>query len=619
MPLPAGVGHVEFIAISPHGSLLATGAGNDLKIIDLTSGTYRWNGKVTGKFPHNHRHAAFSPKNENLLALTTDGGGPFLWDAEKNQPISLRFEGDSPLSKLAGGAVADVGFRPSHDQPGRMAAAMAGGGIVLWDVEVLPPSVACAFTDRTYATALRYAPARDVFALADVIGTVEFLVPDEPLSGPGCLKVETELKGPSGSRVQSLAFSQDGALLALSSDLGSTIVWDVHSRRRGGAAMWGRSAAFGPSFGTDVLATSNDRGTHGLAVLWDFQSASLQADKAGDDFFSMSAAFTPDGARLATVTGHGMVRVWSTNPLVALGEGTRMEGGASAVAFSPNGSRLAVASESGRVSIWEVATWKPVVPEIKLERAVFSLAFAPDGQTLALAHDDGIELVSMESGKPTQVIRHEVDEQHHPVALAFSQDGTLIAEYRRDMPFFTTAFDLSKNGAPLPLTNPLLSWLLRLGYSDGSRAHGADSDLYVDLSDRATIKLSSLKIEPDTSSKELVKLLSESPLGTIHTGQQVRYSLIGPGGKQLLTAGLDGWIKLWNLDFDTLANRACLSMSRNLSPSDFDKYVGKGSGRFQKACPGVPCALQESEWKRFMTEDVYRRICGGPDVKPHHQ
>ncbi|MBE2220720.1 MAG: PQQ-binding-like beta-propeller repeat protein [Anaerolineae bacterium] len=144
-------------------------------------------------------------------------------------------------------------------------------------------------------------------------------------------------------------------------------------------------------------------------------------------------AFSPDGARLASLGNFGDVIVWETasgQPLLMLQDDGMALG--SSLAFSPDGSLLA-ASGVTQVVVWDAATGEKLLTlagesvgtTVGYNLGVGQISFSPDGERLAAANVDGVskvwelapqaELLALPpAGLPAK-------------AIAYSPDGSLLA------------------------------------------------------------------------------------------------------------------------------------------------------------------------------------------------
>lgn len=57
-----------------------------------------------------------------------------------------------------------------------------------------------------------------------------------------------------------------------------------------------------------------------------------------------------------------------------------------------------------------------------------------------------------------------------------------------------------------------------------------------------------------------------------------------PDGKKIITGSKDNYIRLWPVEHKPLADRICRFISRNLTPAEWDEYVG-GQFPYRKTCP----------------------------------
>ncbi len=179
------------------------------------------------------------------------------------------------------------------------------------------------------------------------------------------------------------------------------------------------SAAFSPD-GTRVACTCDE----GLIKIWDVQTGQLLKSLKDDESFFTSVAINPNSTQLVGGTRNGRLKVWdaSGERLLFTVDGLGIE--VSPLAFSPDGRRLLAASSlTGNVRLWEAATGKLIYafPDYSMG---FGIEFSPDGTRIAQSHQPGIvlEVWDVNSAKLLTTIRGiEV------IRFAFSADSrTLI-------------------------------------------------------------------------------------------------------------------------------------------------------------------------------------------------
>ncbi|MFN8556980.1 MAG: WD40 repeat domain-containing protein [Dehalococcoidia bacterium] len=286
-----------------------------------------------------------------------------------------------------------------------------------------------------------------------------------------------------------------------------------------------------------------------------------------------AAAFTPDGARVATAAEDGKVRLWdgAAGRLLATLDGHK--GKALSVAVSPDGRLLASGGEDGAVRLWDIASGKPARTLDGLAGAVRTLAWAPDGASLAGADDKhrviawdaatgqqarsfdagvtvvafsrdlslaagvrereflsdkpgGVALFEMSSGKEQRALQLK---REHPVSIAFSPDGATVAavpKYGNYIYRWTVAN--SKEAKPLVVD----------GYFGEGLAFAPDGAALA----------AGVSVTGRGQGAWLWDANEAQPLRSL-TGHFFKVTVVGfaPNGQTLLTAGDDGVVKLWNL------------------------------------------------------------------------
>jgi WD40 repeat protein len=162
----------------------------------------------------------------------------------------------------------------------------------------------------------------------------------------------------------------------------------------------------------------------------------------------LSAAFRPDGRRLATGEDDGSLRVWD------LGTGRELHtlqgpGRKPAVclAFSPDGTRLATGDPDGNVEVGDGAGGPNTIRLSGHLGSVIALSFSPDGARLASAGEDKtVRIWDVRGGKALRLLLGHADEV---VSVSFGPDGKRIASAGADRTI--KVWDTAKQPDPLTL------------------------------------------------------------------------------------------------------------------------------------------------------------------------
>jgi len=102
----------------------------------------------------------------------------------------------------------------------------------------------------------------------------------------------------------------------------------------------------------------------------------------------MAVTFSPDGKKIASGGGDGVVRLWEATTGRAIGELRDAVTEVTCLAYSPNGEHLAAGSDGHTIRLWHSPTGEPGKLLTGHADQVLALAFAPNGAILASGSSD---------------------------------------------------------------------------------------------------------------------------------------------------------------------------------------------------------------------------------------
>ncbi|WP_030264851.1 TIR domain-containing protein [Streptomyces violens] len=454
LPLSKSEERIHGLTWSPDGRFLCALAWKSLKVWDVRRGRLLW----TERTEREAFTPTWSPDGRRIATGNRDGS--ITWRDGRTGKVTASSSG------RLGDAVKEISWSPDGT---RVAAADFAGTVRLWDAgtgEAIgqplgrdsnrsltsglawsPDGRFLAGTFVSDASDGHNGPARSVLRLWEV-------APPPPR--------EAGLSGPTEA-IRSVAWSPDGRHIAGGSGDGTLWVWDPRT---------GEPLPDGP----ERPRRTSDNVT---AVVWDPKGRRLL--RVGQDGLlprsvpggattgkhwwgsggAFTAAWSPDGTRVASGTRFGTVRIWDAaggkptrrqprDATVSSGRQTNDEARDSgrsvrSVAWSPDSRHVAAVLPDGSLHLWDAASGQPWGAAPRASRHLArSMAWSPDGKLIAVGGVDGtIRLWDGETGTPLPDVLKSADNSVE--ALAWSPDSTRLAagdgagtirwwEPRRDVP-----------------------------------------------------------------------------------------------------------------------------------------------------------------------------------------
>lgn len=243
----------------------------------------------------------------------------------------------------------------------------------------------------------------------------------------------------------------------------------------------------------------------------------------------VAVARMPDSQQVVTGSDDGWVLLWDISPSDKVATGKVRIGNhnerISALAVSADGRLVVTGDAEGKVMLWDITRPDSVIELSAHElsahkRKIMMVGSAPDGYRVISGSEDGEILcwVRDERGSPTRVGRHEGVQ-----LMAASRTGESVVSVGSDGHLLV--WDVAKPGPPRDL-GFYKHRILSISLTDGKQL------VLGDESGRVTV----IDVTPPLAHSQEVGR-NESPVLAVDSA---------PGGRRVVSGGVDGRILLWN-------------------------------------------------------------------------
>ncbi len=431
------------VAFSPDGRLIASCLSSDMYLWDTASRKQIHRVKLSGK---GVTRVAFSP-NGRILAAGENYGKISLWDVAAFKEIRT-FKGHSGVTAVAfspDGTILAGGSMIPFDALQKTATPPDDGRrLRLWDVAT-GKEIAQLGEHAEGVSSLSISPAGTTLIASSGNAThiYDLSTSKEIRPGPG-----------HTISVYALAISSDGRQLISGGGDHSLRIWDPATGRaiRQLLGSNGSVTSLSLSAREPLLAAAC---SDGVIRFWDLSKPNsssfidLHQNAAGQPWFYISIAFSPDGKQLASISELTPATLWDVTTkkkISVFGEGKLEK---PCIAYSPDGKYLATGtfSFSGgmpgaegtrlpAVRLWNIATGKEGPSLHDQGPRAEAVTFSPDGTFLAASTLFGVAIWETATGKLHAALKVPNVRQHKLVIasgkVVFSPDGRMIASTGED-------------------------------------------------------------------------------------------------------------------------------------------------------------------------------------------
>ena len=528
---------------NPAGSRIITAGGDGtVRIWDAATGASMRELTPQRSGAKRWRYSAVAMSSHVVAAIEMMGRVAHVWDAETGTQIAELNNGAAEVASLAFSA------------DGHWLATSGDDGVRVFDTSTWRQAVLLACPR---VRSLSFDPTGARLAVGTYDGDASIW---EVPSGVRLRRLRE-----AGESVDAIAFSPDGIFVAAGNRGGAEQVWDATS----GALRAQFNSHHGEIYAVEFSPTGNlllSAGADGAVVVSNVATGMPLVGLEGPTNLVIAAHFDPESRRVVGASWDGTARIWSAAAPYRRWESSPLGVECNtAESLVPDQRFIALSCRNHGTRVWDTARGEvladlPVVTPVEEDYDSAFPALTATGDRAAIARGNTVEVYALPSGQLLRTIGHRAAVN----AVAFAPAGHDLISGAVDGSLLITRDDRDPIALPRSLAGIDAATILadgRVVAADASnRLRVIDPDRSVLLTDLAApSRMRLLRPSPDgtrlvtisTRRKQAPPALWDLDLYRLvaqfdgHVGRVFNARFVA-GGREILTAGRDGTVRLWN-------------------------------------------------------------------------
>lgn len=243
-------------------------------------------------------------------------------------------------------------------------------------------------------------------------------------------------------KIYMIAWSPEGLRMASAGDGKKVYVWDATTgqtitKYKGHSGVLSNvfALAWSPD-GKRIVSACSAAGFDKTVHIWNAKTGNpiLRYDSSygglTPNFSVLSAAWSPQGDRIASTCGDKTIRIWDATTGKPISRFKTNSDWVAAIAWSPDGRYLAMASSNSTADILDTSTGRILMTYREHLESVRNIAWSPDGSRLATASNARtVHIWDAANGACLYIYQEHAA---WTTSVAWSPDGTRIASASND-------------------------------------------------------------------------------------------------------------------------------------------------------------------------------------------